>query len=672
MNPFTSTPKRWLPLCAGLVLSSLFAQEADVTEMDDMVITGTRTEKSLSEVPVRTQVVNRDDITSIAAQTLADAVGFTAGVRIENNCQNCGFSQLRLLGLEGKYTQILQDGLPRLSSVAAVYGVEQIPARMIEQIEIVKGGGSALYGPGAVAGVVNVISREPTESGVSIFGTVEDVDGTRGASFSAASDHVSEDGRTRTTVMGQVDDRGAYDRDGDGFSDVVERSLSSVGTRIRSYMGDNADLTVEYSYINEDRRGGDQLDLPEFQVELAEATDTTTNSGSIVWSQALSDEFDYTVALGIVHLERDSYYGGGMDPNAYGFTESPLYTADAQLNHYLGDHTVSWGGQLVREELEDVNPGYNRVLDETYDNAGVFVQDDWAVSEELSLVLGGRIDTHSEIDDPIFSPRVALRYTASEAFTVRASISEGFRAPQVFDEDLHITIAGGEAQIIENSDDLKEERSRSYMLGGEWTPAVGENGFALVEITGFFTELEDTFDTTFVGNDGVADIFERDNAGDAEVYGTEFNLGYQVPGSYELRLGWVFQSATFDEPAGDFGSRNFERTPDSYGVITASFFPAEGWECFIGGKYTGSMEVAHYAGFIEEDRLEDTPSFFEVDAIVTKTLVWGDRDVICSVGVKNLTDEFQEDLDKGPDRDAGYIYGPRFPRTVFASVGLEF
>lgn len=660
-------------LAAGFCLISMNLQaQTDTTELTDMVVTGTRTEKSLKEVPVRTQVVSQDDIRILAAQTLADAVEFTSGVRIENNCQNCGFSQLRLLGLEGKYTQILQDGLPRMSSVAQVYGVEQIPARLIEQIEIVKGGGSALYGPGAVAGIVNVITHEPTESGVSLGATVEDIDGSASQSFTAASDYVSEDGRVRTTVFGQVDERDAYDRNDDGFSDVVERSMTSVGAKMRTYVGDNADLIIEYSRIDEYRRGGDQLDLPEFQVELAEGTDTTSDIGSVTWTQAPSESFDYTVAIGAVLLERDSYYGGGMDPNAYGFTDSPLYTADLQFNHYKDNHTITWGAQAVREELEDVNPGYNRVLDETYDSAGVYLQDDWAVSEDVTLVIGGRIDDHSEIDDPIFSPRVAVKWAPQDDFTVRGAIGDGFRAPQVFDEDLHITIAGGEAQIIENSDDLKEESSRSYTLGGEWTPELNEGVFGLLEVTGFYTELKDAFDTEFVGNKGVADIFERINTGDAEVYGVEFNLGYQVVDSLELRLGWVFQSAEFDEPSGDFGSEKFERTPDNYGVITATYTPAERWTIFVGAKYTGEMEVPHYAGFIEEDRLETTESFFTVDSSVSYALPFNEGLLTATLGVKNLTDEFQSDLDEGPDRDAGYIYGPRFPRTVFASIGMDF
>ncbi len=96
------------------------------------------------------------------AKTLGDAVEYNPGIRVESGCQNCNFKTIRMLGLQGPYTQILFDGLPTMSSLAKVYGVDHIPAQMVDRIEVVKGGGSAIYGPGAVGGVVNVISHTPS------------------------------------------------------------------------------------------------------------------------------------------------------------------------------------------------------------------------------------------------------------------------------------------------------------------------------------------------------------------------------------------------------------------------------------------------------------------------------------------------------------------------------
>ncbi|HMO50256.1 MAG TPA: TonB-dependent receptor [Kiritimatiellia bacterium] len=636
--------------------------------LEDVVVTGTRTEKPLSEAPVRTELIRRVDIENLSALTLADAVEFTSGVRVENNCQNCGFNQMRLLGLDGAYSQILIDGQPLMSSLAAVYGIEQIPTRMIERIEIVKGGGSALYGPGAVAGVVNIISRDPRESGGEVEATYMDVDGAGSVNVSALGGVVSSNGATRFTVFGQMLEQDAYDRDGDGFSDLTERQLEAFGFRLRQSITEEADVVMHYTRTFEDRRGGDRLDLPEFQAEVAESVQATRDVGGLSWSHAPSLKFDYRLTASFALTERDSYYGSGQDPNAFGSSKNPVYVLDSQFNHYLDAHTVSWGAQYQHEKLEDRQPAYNRITDETYDNAGLFVQDDWRFADTINLILGARVDKHSEINDPILSPRMALKWSPDHDVSVRASYAEGFRAPQVFDEDLHITQVGGEGQVIRNDPELEEERSRSYSLGMEWTPELA-GGRALFETTLFYTELKNAFALENTDNPATPDFeFTRLNRGGAEVYGAEFNVGYQIPDVFEVVLGYVHQKARYADPDEDFGSRDYFRTPDDYAVLKVTWQNPRLIDVFVGAKYTGPMQVPHYAGFIEEDVLKTTESFLTWDASVSRRIVglrW-------TLGVKNITDEYQDDLDQGPERDAGYVYGPRMPRTFYVSAKAEF
>jgi len=128
--------------------------------LEEVVVTGTLTPKLYRETPVKTAIASKKDIEKKGAISLADSLEIITGVRVENNCQNCNFNQVRINGMEGKYSQILIDGLPIVSALAGVYVLEQIPANMIERLEVVKGGGSPLYGSNAVAGVVNVITKK--------------------------------------------------------------------------------------------------------------------------------------------------------------------------------------------------------------------------------------------------------------------------------------------------------------------------------------------------------------------------------------------------------------------------------------------------------------------------------------------------------------------------------
>ncbi|MBM4152354.1 MAG: hypothetical protein FJ220_02385, partial [Kiritimatiellaceae bacterium] len=536
------------------------ASRDDLTELEDMVVTGTRTEKRLSDVAVRTEVIKREEIEMTASRTLVDACAYTPGIRVENKCQNCSFTEIRLLGMDGPYSMILVDGQPLLSAMAAVYGLEHIPARLIERIEVIKGGGSALYGPGAVAGVINVITKLPTESGADMEATYADVDGTTATSYGATADYVSTNGQSIITGFAQVDEREAYDRNDDGYSDIGKRESSTVGVNGRQFIGDEADVKVGYTHTEEDRRGGDRLSKPEYMANLAESADTTRDAASATWSHATSPSFDYRLTGAYAFTKRDTYYGGGMDPNAYGESENPLAVVDSQFNHYLDEHTVSWGPQYTWENIKDEQPGYNLSTDDTYDNVGTYLQDDWMINDQWNLITGGRLDKNSELDNVIFSPRSAVKWSPDDEVAMRASYARGFRAPQIFSEDLHIMMVGGTPSRIENASGLEEETSDTFTLGTEWTPAMGD-GFGLVEVTPFYTMFDGKFAETYVGNVGGTDVYERYNASDAHLYGTEFNLGYQVPQLYEARLGWVLQRARFDEAEGDFGSKDFEYTP---------------------------------------------------------------------------------------------------------------
>src|SRR5690606_11359740 len=227
----------------------------------EVVVTATRTNRRLSDVPVRTEVVTRAAMQKVQARTLADAVEYTTGVQVESNCQNCNFSQIRLLGLSGPYTQILIDGQPIISSLAQVYGIEHIPARMIERVEVVKGGGSALYGPGSVGGVVNVISREAARPGGAFELRAESSGGRGVYSGNGAIDLVSADRQTVFTAFGQAASVDAIDVDGDGFTEVSLRLLGAMGARFNRYaIGGRAKLTADVTRIDEHRRGGNALD----------------------------------------------------------------------------------------------------------------------------------------------------------------------------------------------------------------------------------------------------------------------------------------------------------------------------------------------------------------------------------------------------------------------------
>ncbi|MDO8834780.1 MAG: TonB-dependent receptor, partial [Vicinamibacterales bacterium] len=611
------------------------------TYTEAVAVTATRTRVALADVPVRTDVVPLRSIEQTAPLTLADALAFNPGVRVESNCQNCNFSQVRLLGLDGAYTQILIDGQPVVGSLAQVYGIEQIPARMMERVEIVKGGGSALYGSGSVGGVVNVITREPSSTGGSFSTHIDFANGVPIHTIGGTGDWVGSSRQTLVTAFGQLDGRDAIDLSDDGFSEFARRRLQTAGGRVARYaLGGRGKLTVDGHVMHEYRRGGDNLDRPEPEALIAERVDSNGVGGNVTWAHTYSPRLDYRVTVSTSHISRDTYYGSGYDPNAFGDSTSLVGVLDTQVNHYLPKRVLSWGIQASSEHLQDSQPAYNRLTDETYRSVGIFAQDAWTPTKGWQILTGLRVDKPNTLESPGVSPRVAIMWSPRPSLTARTSVATGFRAPQVFDEDLHILAVGGEVALIENAPGLVRETSVSVSSGLEWKPEF-LGGTALLDVSAFHTKLGNLFAVQEADNPATPDFeFVRVNAKGGRVYGLEANVGWGVGSHFVAQVGVVEQRARYDEAEPDFSSRDFFRTPQRslIGLLT--------WKGRIGdvlaaARYTGSMVMPHYAGYIEADRLERTPTFFEVDLNYARRLTSGRPIVTMRISAQNITNAFQ-------------------------------
>jgi len=686
--------------------------------IEDVVVTGTKTERLVEQAPVRTQVIDRKDIERKQADNLADALDNTTGVRTEMNCQNCGFTQIRLNGLEGQYTQILIDGNPVVSSLAAVYLAEQIPEEMIERVEVVKGGGSALYGGNAVGGVVNIITRKPYKDFAGVLfrgggiglGTGESSQEYR---LSANGGVVSKDRDMALHVFAGMFRRDEWDANDDGFSEIGRVRQLEGGASAFLELLPGTELQLKFHALREHRRGGDNIDKPEHDAATAESIRSNRLGFDTRWKHWVTGDISYEMGYGLAFTERNSYYGGGgdVDPwallpddhsdftdqtwveftealnaqqaalNAYGTTRNLVHTADLSYNHHftgLGDHILTVGAQFSGDDLEDSFPGYNREHDEFYWNVAGFAQHNWIWGSWGEWVLGLRVDKHSELADPVPNPRVALKISPLHWLKLRTSFATGFRAPQIFDEDLHITIMGGEAQSINNDAGLEAEKSYSISQQVSMNGPVG-NGWRLTGgVNGFYTVITDMFALDMQDDPATPNQLEfvRVNGGKAQVYGGELEFGVSYRDIWELNLGMTLEKAENDEADPDFGSKELFRTPGAYGYLATFVQPVKGLEIATSLDITGPMKVPHYEGNVPVDssgdpipQLEESPWFVDWDASIAYR--WNLSHGLYLkpfLGIKNILNAYQDDFDTGADRDAGYVYGPRSPRTVYGGI----
>lgn len=681
----------------GVVAASAADEEHPVTLEPVVVTAGTRTERLLTEVPVRTEVVLREDIKLRALTNFSQAVELLNGVRVESNCQSCNTSEVQLLGLGGAYNQTLFDGTPLLSTLGGVYGIEQIPAAFVDRLEVVKGGGSALYGAGAVAGVVNLVSVAPTRDGGFVQAGVEWQKDVPIYTTDARADLVLADGKLALSFVAQGAKNDGIDFNSDGYTEITEKELLVGGFQLWYSPTENTKLRANYQYTWEDRRGGNNLGLAPHLANVAEALETRYHRGGVTWEQVVAPDFDFRLAYAFAYIERDSYYGGlgdptepGYDPVAaaatafdqYGYTENPLHYLDAQFNYRVGNHALALGVQHKHESILDQNRNalgatLSTGVDDSFHNTGVFLQDEWAVTERFDLILGVRADDNSELDDLVFSPRVAIAYEATPTLKLRAGVSTGFRAPEVFSEDLHVDTLGGAPVPIVNAPGLDKESAVTGMLGFDWRSDEVSPRWAW-DAAFSVTDISDTFILTRLSDGMGGEFEERGNASGSRVMGFESNVAFQPSRQFRYTVGIAYYESRYDraEEIYDDGAgtvlstRDYLKTPNWTGIAQVAWIPNADWSAFAGLKYTGPMDVLNN----NTATINRTGDFWAVDLGVTRHFKIGDgsRHFDLSVGVKNLFDERQKDLETGASRDSDYVYGPRFARSFYVTGRYEF
>lgn len=660
--------------------------------MDELVVSANRNEVKRCEAPVVVSVLSNKLFETVNSTDLAQSLNYQTGLRVENNCQNCGFPQLRINGLEGAYSQVLVNSRPVVSSLSGVYALEQLPVNMVERIEVVRGGGSALFGANAVGGTVNVITKEPINDHFEVSSTVENHNGKSWEENVAANaTFVDPDNRYGIAFYESYRKRDPYDHDGDGFSEVGKLNSNTLGFNAYYRFSQDKKLGVEYHNTYEFRRGGNKFDLEPFQTDITEQTQHYINSGSLNYVMHWRD---FTRRLNVYasgqHIDRNSYYGAQQNPDAYGKTTDLTALAGATFSGdfnrvVFSPATFTAGVEYQANSLHDVMTGYGRDMRQNVDIFGAFVQNEWKM-RHLTLLAGLRLDNHNLIDNPILSPRLNLLYRPTSALQVRATWSTGFRAPQAYDEDLHVTAVGGEGVIIRLADGLKPERSNSFSGSIDWDTELGEVGADFL-LEGFYTELRDVFVLEMLGHDdnGSA-IKERRNGSGAKVYGANADLSFNYT-DYSLQLGFTAQRSRYNSPEAwsedktIAPTRQMPRAPDYYGYFTLTGCPFTRFKCSLSGVYTGRMYVPHFApapedipegyewSYPERDIMFRSPSFFELGLKATYTLpLSGKLRMQIGAGIKNITGAFQKDLDKGGFRDSGYFYGPTQPRTYYVSV----
>jgi outer membrane receptor for ferrienterochelin and colicins len=680
-----------------------FKLNTDNLHLNEVVVSATRYGVSKKEAPVIVQVLGPKLFQATQSVAMSETLNYQPGVRVENNCQNCGFSQVRLNGLEGAYSQILINSRSVFSALNSVYGLDQLPTSMIDRIEVVRSGGSALFGANAIAGTINIITKDPVENDWQIKSTNSLIGGRSwDNTVDFNTSYVDEDLKTGVTFYGMHRNRQPFDKNKDGFSEITKLNNTTFGTKAFFKPSDVNKITVDFSTIQEFRRGGDQFNKAPHFTAITEQLETSSLIGGITYDHYLSDyKQKISVYASGQKTTRKSFYGGlGEAPtatdslraaNSYGDTDDISFVTGTQYTNNFDEDVFTGGIEFNYNKTNDQIPGYQRIIDQKTKGIGTYAQYEWKPISSFKALIGMRYDyifvdgsyqlqqveRSSQKNFGSWNPRLTILYDINNNIQFRGGYARGFRAPQAFNEDMHVTSIGGKQVFVLIGEDLKTEYSNAYTGSFNLSRNFGNTQTSLL-VEGFYTQLNNPFTTVLKSESNDIMIEEMRNGTDAYVFGTNVELNIAPSSIFSLQAGGTIQRSRFQseqliaeaKPGQEaIMSKDFLRTPNVYGYLNANWKATERFAVDVTGVYTGDMKISHIQQEIMT--LKNTHDFMELNLRLGYTFaIHKDFNLELFGGVQNMFNAFQKDFDRGANRDSNYIYGPTKPRTITFGIKI--
>jgi len=438
-------------------LNVSFKLKAVTTNFDEVVVSGTMRSVRRSDSPVPIEVYSKEFFRSNPVPSIFESLSQVNGVRPQVNCSVCNTGDIHINGLEGPYTMILIDGMPIVSGLSTVYGLNGIPQALIERVEIVKGPASTLYGSEAVGGLINVITKSPEQAPLLSAETF----GTSWGEVNADIGYRANVGKNVSTLIGvnYFNYSNPIDNNGDGFTDLTLQDRISVFNKWNFKRPEGRIFSVAGRYVYEDRWGGDMNWTPAYRGgDEIYAESIYTSRWEVFGTYQLPMKENVLFMFSANGHDQNSRYGDEVYDaiQNIGFGQ---FTWDKKIKR----HNLLVGASMRYTFYDDNTIATEKEVDgeivnqasETY-LPGIFIQDEWQFAPQQVLLMGMRYDYNS-LHGSIFTPRLNYKLTSRNKMnTLRLSAGSGYRVANIFTED-HAALTG--ARDVVFLSEIKPETS---------------------------------------------------------------------------------------------------------------------------------------------------------------------------------------------------------------------
>ena len=464
--------------------------EEDINGLNEIVVTGTLKDEYVTESPVKVNVITAKKINSFlpsAGTNITKIVQLINGAQEVIACGVCYTNSISINGLEGPYTSVLMDGIPMYGNLASVYGLNGIPNMIIDRLEIVKGPSSTLYGSEAVAGVINIITKNPKDQPFISL----DVQATSHLESYLNMAVTNKIGKTTGYFGVNWDRKNDYDDyNNDGFGDDINLDRISLFNKWNISRKSKKQFIISSRYYFEDRRNGVQEFLKNGNYKNLRGSEKIYGESIYTYRFELFGKYefdfieDFEVNYSYSKHNQNSYYGSD-----YYVAKQDIFFTQFTLSKKYNKHDFLYGLSIKNNLYDDNTIATEKVINgDILNNAsnqfipGLLVQDQFKSSDKISLVGGLRLD-HFKDHGLIFAPSFHIKYNPGQWLAFRLNVGTGFRLVNLFAEDHAFVTGQREVKIVE---ELQPEKSKSLILNTNYI-YTGFNGSGNFDIDLFYT-----------------------------------------------------------------------------------------------------------------------------------------------------------------------------------------
>jgi iron complex outermembrane receptor protein/outer membrane receptor for ferrienterochelin and colicins len=545
-------------------------------EAGEVTITSTRTGREIDDVPTRVEAIDEEEVdekSNMRPSNVSMVLNESTGIKVQQTSATSNTQSVRIQGLDGRYTQLLKDGFPAFGGFSGSISLLDILPLDLKQVEIIKGPSATFYGGGAIAGVINFISREPEDKPVTsmIFNQTSAL----GTDFSIFNARKFE--RFGYTFLGSLNYQKQYDVDDDDFTELPRTKSFNINPRLFFYLNDKTRLIVGNSTSYQNRKGGDVFVIrgqSDGFHQYFEKNDSFRNITTLQLEREFAGGSRLVAKQSLAFFNRKiqipNYLFEGRQFNSY---------TDVSYLRTVNNHVLVFGFNAVYDQFRE-KPSSNTLIprDETRTTFGGYAQDSFAVTRKLSFEAGFRLD-HLK-DYGLFAlPRVSMLYRFTNNLSSRLSLGLGYKAPSIFTEEAEILLF---QNVLPIGNTLEAERSRGGTFDVNYRNTINEKFSYSLNQMFFYTEIEDPL----VLIEQAGGTFRFANAGQpvrSAGFETNVRLSYEI---VKLFAGYTFTNAKAKYLT---GNQLLPLTPKSRINSALLFEKEESYKAGIEAYYTSSQ-----------------------------------------------------------------------------------